>query len=313
MNQVIEIAVGILKSGNEVLLSQRQPHQDLAGYWEFPGGKITKGESPEQALEREFFEEVGIVTTNWQALIQIPWEYEDKKVLLQVYQTTQFSGEVFGKEGQKIQWCIQEELKNKSFPQANKGILTSLALPKTYVISGHFDDEKDALFRIKKALDKGEKLLQLRAKSMDKGVFVALAKKAVRLVHQYDGAKMLLNGKVSCLDLVPEADGLQLSSRALKRLTQRPISSDKLLGVSTHSELEVAKAISLGADFILLSPVKKTLTHPDALGMGWEAFQSIVARTPIPVYALGGMKLTDISEAQKRGAQGIAAISELWI
>ncbi len=194
----------------------------------------------------------------------------------------------------------------------DKGLLTALSLPDSYVISGSFQGEQDALSRIQIALQKGEKLLQLRAKNLTETEFIILAKKAVKLVHQYQGAKILLNGRIELLNLVPEADGLQLSSTIINDFSKRPIPKNKLLGVSTHSKEEIAKALTLEADFILLSPVTETSSHPEALGMGWKVFQSIVDPVPIPVYALGGMDLDDISIAKKNGGQGIAAISGLW-
>ncbi len=310
---VVEIAVGVLKLGDKALISQRLASQDLAGYWEFPGGKVKQGEAPEKALEREFFEEVGIKTKEWQPIIQVPWQYKHQSVLLKFYQTACFSGEPFGKEGQEIEWCDLDKLKNKPFPPANKGLITALFLPETYVVTGDFYEEKEALSRIKVSLEKGEKLFQLRAKKMPEQAFISLANKVVKLVHQYKGAKVLLNATAKILEQVPQADGLQLPSSALKYLNSRPLAQDKLLGISTHSKLEIAKALVLEADFILLSPVKQTTSHPEFLGIGWENFQEIVKSVPIPVYALGGMKLADLSEAKKHGAQGIAAISEFWL
>ncbi|MDX1795169.1 MAG: thiamine phosphate synthase, partial [Hydrogenovibrio sp.] len=72
------------------------------------------------------------------------------------------------------------------------------------------------------------------------------------------------------------------------------------------------KALELKADLILLSPVKETSSHPGVPGLGWQTFQAMVDRVPVPVYALGGMKASDVDEARRRGAQGVAAISSYW-
>lgn len=312
MNERIQVAVGVLRKEKQVLLARRQAHQDLAGLWEFPGGKIEAGETPEAALTREFSEEVGVATRNWQPLIQIPWDYEKVSVLLNVYETEQFDGEPHGAEGQTVQWTPVPELEAQAFPEANRGLVTALQLPGHYMISGGFHDTEDALSRLETALEDGIRLVQLRAKTLDETAFQALAKQAVALTHRYEGARILLNGKPEDLRAVPEADGLQLASTAIMGLTERPISDDKLLGVSTHNDVEMAKALALGADFMLLSPVKKTQSHPELDGLGWPTFAERVANVPVPVFALGGMKPADAEDARQYGGQGIAAISGLW-
>ncbi len=312
MNERIQVAVGVLRKEKQVLLARRQAHQDLAGFWEFPGGKIEAGETPEEALIREFEEEVGVATRNWQPLIQIPWDYEKVSVLLNVYETEYFDGEPHGAEGQTVQWTPMSELEAQAFPEANRGLVKALQLPGHYMISGGFHDTEDALGRLEAALEEGIRLVQLRAKTLDETAFQALAKQAVALTHRYEGARILLNGKPEDLRAVPEADGLQLASTAIMGLTERPIPDDKLLGVSTHNDVEMAKALELGADFMLLSPVKKTQSHPELDGLGWPTFAERVANVPVPVFALGGMKPEDVEEARQYGGQGVAAISGLW-
>lgn len=312
MSQRIDIAVGVLKQGDRVLLAQRQAKQSHALKWEFPGGKVEPAESIEAALVREFQEEVGVETSCWKPLIQIPWDYDTVSVYLHVYESNQFKGEPHGKEGQPVQWIEISELDNYEFPEANRGILSALQLPDVLMISGSFHDEHDALARLEAALDEGVRLVQLRAKQMEEVDFIALAKQAIALTHRYKEAKILINGKPDWLDVLPEADGLQLASTAIMDLTGRPIPKDKILSVSTHTKTEIAKALELKADLLLLSPVKETSSHPDLAGMGWEIFSEMVADIPIPVFALGGMKLSDIEEAKQQGAQGVAAISGLW-
>lgn len=312
MSQRIDIAVGILKQGDRVLLAQRQAKQSHALKWEFPGGKVETAEPVEAALVREFQEEIGIETSRWKPLIQIPWDYDTVSVHLHVYESNQFQGEPHGKEGQPVQWTAISELHHYEFPEANKGIISALKLPDVFMISGSFHDELDALGRLEAALDDGVRLVQLRAKQMEETDFIALAKKAIALTHRYKRAKILINGKPDWLTVLPEADGLQLASTAIMDLTDRPIPKDKILSVSTHTKTEIAKALELKADLLLLSPVKKTSSHPDMDGMGWKTFSEMVADIPVPVFALGGMKQSDVEKATSHGAQGIAAISGLW-
>jgi len=306
-----EIVIGVLKREQTVCLSIRQSNQSFAGCWEFPGGKLESRESMQQGLQREFREELAIETFNWQPLMLIPWHYESVSVRLNVFTTEQFSGEPKGNEGQAIKWWPISELDTIEFPQANRGLIMALQLADKYMISGSFESTEDALGRLQCAFSQGIKLGQLRAKNMSEKNFVPLANRAVELAHKSE-ASLLLNGHPKLLDLVPEADGIQLASNVIFDYSARPISSDKLLGVSTHTEEEIKQALKIGADFILLSPVKETSSHPGVAGIGWDGFAALVKDIPVPVFALGGMKQEDVELAKQNGGQGVAAISGFW-
>ena len=72
------------------------------------------------------------------------------------------------------------------------------------------------------------------------------------------------------------------------------------------------KAESLGANFVVLSPVQFTNSHPDTEPLGWKKFSEMVSECNVPAYALGGVTSGDVEKAWMSGAQGIAAISALW-
>lgn len=306
-----QIAIGVLKRGNRVCLTLRQPAQSFAGLWEFPGGKVEAKESIENALKREFLEELAVETANWNPLITIPWTYPNVAVQLNVYITETFEGEPHGNEGQQVAWSSIAELSAMSFPEANRGIILALQLADKYMISGHFENQIDALQRMQVALDDGIRLCQLRAKNLSEEAFLPLAASAIKLAHNHQ-AKILLNGRPELLKSLPDADGMQLASSVIFDYHTRPIAKDKLLGVSTHTPEEIEQALKIEADFILLSPIKETSSHPGVPGIGWQKFAEVVKTVPIPVFALGGMKPEDIEQAKKTGGQGIAAISGFW-
>lgn len=309
--KVIQVSVGCLIKDHQVLIGQRLARQSHAGEWEFPGGKIEAGETPIEALKREFVEETGLSTKNWRPLINYPWDHGTIQVQLHVFVTEDFAGELQAHEGHEFEWCPIHELKERAMLVANKGIVSALQLPDRYMISGNFHGTDDALNRIKSALVDGIKLVQLRAKTLEKSEFIALAQQALPLCHGH-GAKLILNAKPDWLSDLPEADGLQLASTAIMSLTKRPIPADKWLGVSTHNPAEIAKALELGADFILISPVKETTSHPGEPGLGWENFSLLAESIPVPVFALGGLNDRDRETSKNHGAQGIAAISGYW-
>lgn len=307
----IDIAIGLLMKQDKVCLSLRQSHQHLAGLWEFPGGKIEAGEQAEQALTREFKEELGVDTDNWQHLITVPWHYEKVSVRLQVFQTEDYQGDPYAREGQQFEWCPISQLAQKSFPEANKGILTALNLPDLYLSIGSYTDAADCIKRFQQVLNRGVKLAQFKSKGLAEAEFIELAS-ALSLEAQQAGAKLMLNSKPELLGQVPHAAGVQLSSTQAQRYQSRPIDESKLLAVSVHTMQQLEHALKIGADMILISPVNYTAAHQDMAPLGWEKLQHMIADIPVPVYALGGMSVEDITSAQQSGAQGVMLTKGVW-
>lgn len=124
--KVVEVAVGVIKRGNQVYISKRADDLHQGGKWEFPGGKREANESIEQALARELLEEVGILVTQQCELMLIEHDYGDKKVRLDVRLVEQFTGQASHQEGQQSQWVRIDELSQFTFPQANRGIIDKL-------------------------------------------------------------------------------------------------------------------------------------------------------------------------------------------
>ena len=141
--------------------------------------------------------------------------------------------------------------------------------------------------------------------------FLKIAKPAIELCHTYK-AKILINGKTSLLEVLSNADGIQLASNAIYEFDERPIPKNKLLGVSVHTSEDIVQALRIKADFILLSPVKETKSHPGVPGIGWDYFAHKVKDITVPVFALGGMKPDDTEVAKQKGGHGVAAISGFW-
>ncbi|MCY0389722.1 thiamine phosphate synthase [Robbsia sp. Bb-Pol-6] len=190
------------------------------------------------------------------------------------------------------------------------------------------------LERLERALCTGIDLVQLRAKSLSPGRYHALAAAAREVCHGR-GAMLILNGPTACatgeadrdrhadgihaadggsasaLDHA-RADGIHLSSARLMACERRPVAASCVVSAACHTLAELRQAARIGVDFITLSPVLRTRTHPDAAPLGWVRFAELVAASPVPVYALGGMTRAHLATAQSCGARGIAAISGLW-
>jgi len=122
---------------------------------------------------------------------------------------------------------------------------------------------------------------------------------------------VLLNGSPEQAQRV-NADGVHLSANRLLALDRRPLPVNRWVAASCHNEAEVLHARRVGVDFIVVSPVRYTLSHPDAAALGWERLRILTELASLPVYALGGMTLADLGCARSHGARGIAAIRAFW-
>ena len=123
----LHVAVGVLTAADgQVLIARRAAKAHQGGLWEFPGGKVEPGESVQQALAREFAEELGVAVQATQPLLLQPFDYGDKAVLLDVHRITDWSGEPRGLEGQPLAWVAPAALEDYTFPAANQRILRAL-------------------------------------------------------------------------------------------------------------------------------------------------------------------------------------------
>jgi 8-oxo-dGTP diphosphatase len=123
----IRVAAAVLyDSAGRVLLTQRPAGKTLAGLWEFPGGKLEPGETPEAALRRELFEELGITVRSCRPLMQLQHEYPERYVELLVWTVGHFDGEARGLEGQALRWVSVQELRTLALLPADLPIIDYL-------------------------------------------------------------------------------------------------------------------------------------------------------------------------------------------
>ena len=125
----------------------------------------------------------------------------------------------------------------------------------------------------------------------------------VALTGGYDHAVVLINDDQDLARAVG-AQGLHLSSSRLWQIDQRP--HFEWVAASCHTAADLLRAAALGLDFVVLGPVLPTASHTASTGMGWPAFTRLVERSPLPVYALGGLVLEMLEVARSSGAHGIA-------
>ena len=307
---LINVAVAVVqREDGRVLLAERPRGKDSAGFWEFPGGKFEIGESAQQALARELHEELGVELDTAFPWLTYEHHYPDKIVCLHFYRVLAWHGMPHGREGQRVTWEQPGSITVGPLLPANNKVLQALTLPSIYAIT-HAEKYgvADFMRHLKTALENGVRLIQVRERRMTPEQLTQFARRVVMLAHAY-GARVLVNGDES-LARTTGADGVHSSSAQLNRLVARP--STCLWAVSCHNAEELARAASLGADFVVLSPVLPTTTHPGVLGMGWAGFAELTRNSPLPVYALGGMRRELLATAPGHGAHGIALLSGIW-
>lgn len=124
--QWIPVVAGFLKKDGRILVGQRPENNSLAGLWEFPGGKIELGESPEEALARELSEELGIEANIGELKLSVTHSYNDVGIVILFYEVLYWKGEPKAKHHLMLEWIYPEELKERSIPDANKKVLEKI-------------------------------------------------------------------------------------------------------------------------------------------------------------------------------------------
>ena len=121
-------ACALVDTDGRVLLAQRPEGKQLAGLWEFPGGKVEPGETPEQCLIRELQEEIGI-ETDIPCLAPLTFashSYDDFHLLMPLFVCRRFRGIAQPKEGQTLKWVRPKQMRDYPMPPADEPLIQFL-------------------------------------------------------------------------------------------------------------------------------------------------------------------------------------------
>lgn len=308
-DRVEVVAAVIERPDGAFLMASRPEGKAYAGWWEFPGGKVEAGESLQQALARELYEELGIRVETAFPWITREFDYAHAAVRLNFFRVTAWCGEPHPHEGQGgLAWIFADHPDIEPILPANGPILRGLQLPLEYAISeaGKYGAD-DFLDRLEMRLRQGLRLVQLRENVFEPEAYLNLAQSVAERCRVH-GAQLLVNADVALAQKV--GAGVHLNSGQLTMLESRPETG--WVGASCHNQNELAKAVALGCDFVVLSPVLPTASHPGEPALGWERFAELVRACPIPVFALGGQSRQTQMTARQNGAQGIAIKGRAW-
>lgn len=125
---LLVVACALLDQDGRILLAQRPQGKSLAGLWEFPGGKVEQGETPEETLVRELDEELGI-TTKIACLAPLTFAshtYEAFHLLMPLYVCRRYEGIPHGREGQNVKWVKPQALRDYPMPPADEPLIPYL-------------------------------------------------------------------------------------------------------------------------------------------------------------------------------------------
>ncbi len=121
---MIEVTAGVIENNNNILIARRKAgDRSLSGKWEFPGGKIEKGETPEECLKRELYEELGINVIVGDYLTTSEYKYGEKNIRLIVYRVWYVDGEFLLNAHDEVKWVKREDLPSYDLAEADKPVL----------------------------------------------------------------------------------------------------------------------------------------------------------------------------------------------
>ncbi len=307
---LVDVVCAVIQKPNgEFLLARRPAGKVYAGYWEFPGGKVEPGESTAHATTRELDEELGIIVEESFSWLTRKFSYPHAHVRLHFRRVTRWRNEPHGRENQSVAWQRLSNITVSPLLPANGAVLAALALPTIYGITRAEDlGEVEMLLRLKLALAKGLRLIQVREKKWPRDRVAEFSEQVIALARRFE-AKVLLNGDWNLARAI-NADGIHLTAKQLVALQERP--DIALCAASCHNERELLQAENLGLDFVVLGPVFSTPSHPASQTLGWDRFAELTRNCSLPTFALGGLSADQQETARQHGGHGLAMLRNAW-
>jgi 8-oxo-dGTP diphosphatase len=133
------VAAALFDADSRVLIAQRPPGKHMAGWWEFPGGKVSQGETDADALVRELREELGIESEAHRVITALTHEYPDRVVDLVLWHVSLRSGIPHGLDGQQLKWVDCQSLPGERLLPADLPLIPALqALSSAQLLNGDF-------------------------------------------------------------------------------------------------------------------------------------------------------------------------------
>lgn len=307
------VAAVLEDDAGRVLLAQRPPGKQDAGRWEFPGGKVEPGESAFDALRRELHEELGIEVTAASRFMSVRRRRAFGELALEAWRVSAWQGVPVAHEHSALVWQRPQEALSLSLCDADVPICRAASLPPCYAITPDPGAAIPARFleRIEAGLQRGIRLLQWRAPTLDASSYRDIACRLRAMTARF-GARLMLNASPA-LALELGADGVHLNaSRLMAMSATQSWPKELLVAASVHGSRELVQAAAVAVDFVVVSPIRHTCSHPRTEPIGWSGLSQLLEHSDVPAYALGGLGADDVPEARAHGALGVAGISAFW-
>ena len=195
---LVNVAVAVIqREDGYVLMAERSYGKESSGSWEFPGGKFELGESAEQALAREIYEELGIKPKMAYPWISYKFAYPNKRVKLHVFRIFNWEGTPSGREGQRISWEDSGAIRVSPLLPANNHILEVIKLPLLYILTNTSQSSMVKFMEVLvKLFEQGVRLIQVCTRHMNPEQLTQITRPIVKLADHY-GAKILISGSES--------------------------------------------------------------------------------------------------------------------
>jgi 8-oxo-dGTP diphosphatase len=283
----VHVAAAVIRDGSgQILIARRADSQHQGGLWEFPGGKVEADESVETALARELHEELGIVVGAARPLIKIRHDYPDKQVLLDVWEVSAFTGEPHGAEGQPLAWVAPATCRVTSFRKETdrRGRTVTRAVPDH---PGR--PETPHCCAASRRHCRRIKLIQLRAPNGYDPKYRDLAVDAAGLCA--GKAQLMIKGRSNGW-----ATSRPRVGTLLAQLRKYAAGWPTATGVALAGGLVITPRAGAGrtdgVDFVTLSPVQPTLTHPGAEPLGGAGIEPdrLIQQAGVPALVLARLR-----------------------
>tara|TARA_Y100000741_G_scaffold363381_1_gene351505 strand:- start:385 stop:1302 length:918 start_codon:yes stop_codon:yes gene_type:complete len=302
MSMTIECSIAIIKKSNKYLFSLRSKNPFL-DYFEFPGGKIEKGESPEDTLDRECFEELGINIIDKVKIGSFTHLYDDFNVKLHIFCIKKYRGDIKSKESQILSYLNPLDMSQK-FIESTYRIINYMQLPRYLSI---LSDEAEYTISNIQSQNNIENMFRLRSFGKTLDNYFSTANDISTLCNN---TKLILDAKYYEFYHDIRYDGLHFTSYEINNMKPDNFKrrhKNITYSASCHNLNEISIANKMNLDFILLSPVLKDKHNVSS--MGWNKFRSLSQTANMPVFALGGVKRRDLETCVLNYGYGVSGIS----
>ena len=300
----LECSLAIIRDFDKLLYSLRTKHP-YQNYYEFPGGKVETNETPEDALYRECFEELGIKVTKFNSIGSVVHYYDHLQVKLHIFEVVAYQEDIYAKENQGLIYLNAFE-SNEKFIDSTFRVLNYLSLPRYCSITSiDADDYKNE--EISKLYSNN--ILRYRSNKINTEHYCIQAEKYSKICSD-NNIDLILDVKYYELFKNLEFKGIHYKSDQLKDLENKKfikLNSKLTHSASCHNISDIHIANKHNFDFIFVSPV--LASKLDAKTLGWDSFGHLALEANMPVFALGGMRKSDLDNCLYHNGYGVSGIT----